>query len=411
MKKRSLLLAGAAFATAIALTACSGGGTDASSGSDNSMGWSIWVSGTEDQAAWQKVADTVATENDGLTLNIQGAPFTDYWTKLRTQLSTGSAPCIVTLQSLRAANYTDVILPLDDLVKSNDVDLSEFDQTALDGMTVDGKLYALPYDTGPVLMFYNKDMFDAAGVTEPAAGWTTDEFEAAGAALKAQGKTLFAPTVEDMYLQSLVLGYNGGRVISEDGSLDATNAKFADGLDWINSLVEQGYATQASAESTADEGAFANGQVATYIDGPWSLLNQKGVVPFNLGVVTIPRGDSPASGFAAGSGFGISKECADPDKAFAAIQTMTSEPVLESLAAAGRAFPSRTAAQASWFEAADIPGVDEVMATAQEGSVPLPGNKDSDQLNNLFAQYAIQAINGQSSGADVLQEISSQLPK
>ncbi len=86
----------------------------------------------EDKAAWQKVADTVKSE-DGITLTIQGAPFENYFTKLSTQLTTGGAQCVVSMQSLRTANYTSSLLPLDDLAKQDGVDLSAFDQTALDG--------------------------------------------------------------------------------------------------------------------------------------------------------------------------------------------------------------------------------------------------------------------------------------
>lgn len=408
MKKRVSAAVALAAASVLALSACSGGGgTDAQS--DKALTWSMWIAGQEDQAAWQTVADAVKTADD-IDVTIQGAPFTDYWTKLRTQLSAGSAPCIVTIQSLRAANFTDVLLPLDDLAKEAGVDLTEFDSTALDAMKVDGDLYALPYDTGPIIMFYNKDLFAAAGVAEPTPDWTVDDFEAAGAALKAAGTTLFAPSVEDLFLESTVLAYNGGRVVTEDGALDVTNADFADGLDWIAGLVKEGYATEASSDGSADDNAFINGQVATYADGPWSLLNTKSKATFDLGVTTLPAG-AGATTFSAGSGFGISKECANPEAAFTAIQTMTSEETLSKLGEEGRAFPARTAAQQAWFDNAGIDGVQEAFAAAQTGSVPLPGNKDSDQLAQLFSQYAIQAVNGQASSSDILSQISSQLPQ
>ncbi|MBD8104346.1 ABC transporter substrate-binding protein [Plantibacter sp. CFBP 8775] len=402
------LMAGAAMAGVLALTACSGGSATGSQTAE-SLVWSMWIAGQEDQAAWQTVADEVKS-SDKIDVTIQGAPFSDYWTKLRTQLSAGTAPCIVTVQSLRAANYTDVLLPLDDLAKSSGTALDEFDATALDAMKVDGKLYALPYDTGPLVMFYNKDLFAEAGVAEPKPGWTVDDFEAAGEALKSAGKQLYAPSAEDLYLESMILSYNGGRVVSEDGSLDVTNAKFAAGLEWISGLVKDGYATPASADSSADDNAFINGQAATYVDGPWSLINTKAKATFDVGVVTLPAGSAPTT-FSAGSGFGVSKECKYPEQAYQAITTMTSEDVLSTLGKEGRAFPARTTAQGAWFDNAGIDGVEESFAAAQDGSVPLPGNKNSDQLAQLMSQYAIQAMNGQQSGAEVLDQISSQLPK
>jgi multiple sugar transport system substrate-binding protein len=411
MKRKILVGAAVAVSAALALSGCSSSGGSSGSQSAKALTWGMWIAGNADQAAWQKVADSADAGQSGLKVTIQGAPFNDYWTKLRTQLSTGSAPCIVSLQSLRAANYTDQLLPLDSLAKKNKTDLTAYDSTALTGMKVDGKLYALPYDTGPYLMFYNADMFKEAGVAAPKPGWTVSDFEAAGAALKAKGKTLFASTVEDLGLESSVLAYNGGRVISEDGTLDATNPKFEKGLDWLASLVKKGYALPASADGSNDDNEFVSGQAATYSDGPWSLITQKAKAKFTLGVTTLPVGDSTQTTFSAGSGFGISKQCKYPDQAYKAITSMTSEKTLGQLAAAGRAFPGRTAVQKDWFDNAKITGAQDVFDTALKGAVPLPGNKNSDQLGQLFAQYGIQAVNGQQSGEKVMSQISSQLPK
>ncbi len=410
MNRRAL--AALALGATLPLAACGGGSSGVSStasgGTTDALTWSMWISGKEDQTAWQKVADTAS--DGGAKITIQGAPFNDYWTKLRTQLSGSDAPCIVTIQSLRAADFTDVLLPLDDLATQKGTKLDEFDTTALDGMKVDGKVYALPYDTGPVVMFYNKDLFKQAGVTEPKVGWTAAEFEAAGEKFKAGGKQLFAPTVEDLFLESQVLAYNGGRVVTTDGALDASSAAFAQGLDWDASLVAKGYAPQVSADPTADDNAFVNGQVATYVDGPWSLLSTKAKAKFDLGVTSLPAGSAPAT-FSAGSGFGISKKCQYPDQAFAAIQKMTSPEVLSDLGKQGRAFPARTASQSAWYDNAGIDGVKPTFEAVQKSSVPLPGNKSSDELSQLFTQYGIQAVNGQSSGADTMQQIASQLPQ
>jgi multiple sugar transport system substrate-binding protein len=408
MQRRFIAGFAAAAAVTLVLTGCSSGSSAGGSQSEDALTWSMWIAGKEDKAAWQKVADTVKSE-DGITLTIQGAPFENYFTKLSTQLSAGGAQCVVSMQSLRAANYTTSLLPLDDLAKQQKIDLSAFDSTALDGMKVDGKLYGLPYDTGPIMMFYNKDLFKQAGVAEPKPGWSVDDFEAAGAALKAKGITELGSTVADLNLESMVYGYNGGRVITSEGKIDATDAEFADGLDWLGSLVEKGYATQASSDSSTPGNDFAAGKVAMYTDGPWSLISQKAKVQFDLGVTTLPAGTSGPSTFAAGSGFGVSKQCKYPEQALKAVQTMTSEKVLTSLAEDGRAFPARTAAQDAWYSSAGIDGAEAALEAALAKSSPLLGNKQSDQLSQLFTQYALQAVNGQTSGKETLSSIAGQL--
>ncbi|WFR67157.1 hypothetical protein P9139_00345 [Curtobacterium flaccumfaciens] len=88
---------------------------------------------------------------------------------------------------------------------------------------------------------------------------------------------------------------------------------------------------------------------------------------------------------------------------------MTSEKVLTSLAEQGRAFPGRTAAQQAWYDNTGIDGVEDTLKAALDKAVPLPGNKQSDQLSQLFAQYGLQAVNGQTSGKETMSSIASQL--
>ena len=88
---------------------------------------------------------------------------------------------------------------------------------------------------------------------------------------------------------------------------------------------------------------FVGGKAAMQLNGPWSLIDTKGKVKFQLGIAPIPAG-ADGSKITAGSGFGISRSCKTPDAAFQAIMSMTSEKPLTTLAAAGRAYPARIAA-------------------------------------------------------------------
>ncbi|MHC6222652.1 extracellular solute-binding protein [Arthrobacter sp. MMS24-S77] len=153
------------------------------------------------------------------------------------------------------------------------------------------------------------------------------------------------------------------------------------------------------------------GNTAMSIDGPWSLLDVKAKAKFKVGVTTLPAGPGGGKTFSAGSGWGISKQCATPDKAFAALKEMTGDKVLGDLAAAGRALAARTAQQPKWIDNAGIPGVAETLKSAEATAVPMPSNTNSDQLGQLFNQYLVKSINGQQSAADVMKDIAAQLPR
>ncbi|XAS67615.1 sugar ABC transporter substrate-binding protein [Micrococcaceae bacterium Sec5.7] len=411
--RKEALAAGALALGLIGLAGCSSSPSTTTADGKTAMNWAMWVGGTEDQNAWQKIADDTSATLGDVKITLQGSTFADHFTKMSTQLSSNTAPCLVATQSLRTGQLAPGMLPLDDLVKSNNVDLGAFDQSMIQGLTVDGKLYALPYDVGPVVMFYNKDMFAAAGVPEPKSGWTADEFLAASKKLTSGGKYAIAPNSSDIFVESQVLAYNGGRIVKDDSSIDASNADFATGLQWVSDLTNKEKVSPQlpGGDPSFSGNQFLSGRTAMSIDGPWSVLDTKSKAKFKVGVTTLPAGPGGGKTYSAGSGWGISKQCPTPDKAFAALKVMTGEKVLGELATSGRAFAARTAEQSKWIDNAGIPGVGDALIGALKTAIPLPGSPNGDQLGKLLDQYLVKSINGQQSASDVMKDVASQLPK
>lgn len=411
--RKEALLAGVLALGLLGVTSCGTGNAPSNADGKTDMTWAMWVGGTADQAAWQKVADTVNEKVPDVNVTLQGSTFADYFTKMSTQLSSNSAPCLVAVQSLRTAALKDGLLPLNDLVKKNNVNLGDFDKSMITGLSADGNLYALPYDVGPMVMFYNKDMFKAAGLADPKPGWTTDEFLADAKKLSGSGKYAIAQNSADLNIESQVLAYNGGRVVDSNGTINASDPQFAKGLQWVSDLtnVEKVAAPIAGGDTSFSSNEFLAGSTAMHIDGPWSLLDAKAKAKFNIGITTLPAGPSGTATFSAGSGWGISQSCKTPDLAFKALETMTGPDMLGELATEGRALSARTAEQANWFKHAGIPGADATIKAASSTAVPMPSSPNSDQLGQLFNQYLVKSFNGQESAAGVMKDIASQLPQ
>jgi multiple sugar transport system substrate-binding protein len=169
---------GAAVALAGAMTllaGCAGGG-GASATSDSTLAMYTWVSSQSDRDQWESFVSLAQKEDPDLKITIDGPSFADYWTKVKTTLSGSNPPCILTTQAARAQELEGLLMPLDDLIKKNKIDTSVFDESMLKGMTVDGTIRALPYDAEPLVMYYNADLFTAAGLTPPGATYTRDQF-------------------------------------------------------------------------------------------------------------------------------------------------------------------------------------------------------------------------------------------
>ncbi|MDH6622554.1 multiple sugar transport system substrate-binding protein [Streptomyces sp. LBL] len=391
-----------------------GSGDQNSGGSQEANGavtltWSMWASGTEDRNAWQKVADEVHAENPKIRIKLDTSPFTDYFTKLGTRLAGGSAPCIVSMQSLRTGGYTDGMLPLGDLIAKNKLDIGSFNQSIIEGLASGGKQYALPYDFGSLVVTYNKDMFKAAGIPEPKVGWSMAEFEAAAKKLTRNGKYGFVAYPVDLYMFPMLLSRTGAEPVGEDGKLALTGKTMGTAFDWYSGLSakERVAPKVPGVDNTFPDTQFLNGNAAMSVNGPWSVLSLKGQAKFGVGLATIPAGPDGTKTFSAGSGFGISSSCKYPDQAFQAIRTMTSAKVLGELGAEGRAFPARTAVQDQWYKNA-FPGAQEVIDAANKSATPFKTTNNWDQVTKLLAQYGVQAFNGQESGESALEQVQQQ---
>ncbi|HZX01355.1 sugar ABC transporter substrate-binding protein [Kribbella sp.] len=409
--RRWLTAAGAVLALT-AVAACgggNGGGSGSGSADKADLTWQFWIGGTADQAAWQKVADQAHTDHSGITVKLQGTDWNNYWSKIGTLLASGKAPCIIGMQSLRLASYANAMLPLDDLMKKYGLKTEDFDKPIMDGLKSDGKQVAIPYDSGPMVIFYNKDEFKAAGVPDPKPGWTMADFEAAAKKLTTGGRTGLVTSPGDLGVASWVRTLTGAEPLA-DGKLNLTDSKFVDGFTtYANFVRTDKIAPQVpSGNSDFETTQFTSGKSAMQLNGPWSLIDTLGKVKFNLGIAPIPAGPDGSKTFTAGSGFGISRSCKSPDAAFQAIMSMTSEKPLTTLASAGRAYPARTAAHPAWFTAAKIPEAKEVIDYASQNSVPLITSKNWVQVNDLLTRFGTQALNGEIPPDQALKTIQDQ---
>lgn len=395
---------------AIVTSGCSGDGGDGSASADSAdLTFQFWIGGNEDQAAWQRVADHVKQEHPGITVKLQGTSWENYWSKIGTQLAGGDVPCIVGMQSLRLSSYGKALRPIDDLMSKYGVKPEEFDKGILDGLKHDGKQVALPYDTGPMVVFYNRDAFAKAGVPEPKPGWTLDQFRSAATKLTTAGRYGFVTSPGDLSTLPWVLTMSGARPV-RDGALALTAPDFVDGYRQYVDLVQKDKIAPEVPNASSDfpTNQFSSGKAAMMVDGPWSVINMKSQVKFSLGIAPIPAGPDGSKSYTAGSGFGISRACKTPDAAFKAIASMTGPQPLSQLAAAGRAYPSRPAAQDAWYKAAEIAGARETLTFAASHSTPLVTSNNWVKTADLYGRFGVQAINGDLPADQALKMVQDQ---
>ncbi|MFD5129625.1 ABC transporter substrate-binding protein [Streptomyces olindensis] len=397
----------AAVAAALAGTLVMACGAD---DSPKTLTWSMWADGGEEQRVWQQFADRVSLEDPQITIKLETSSFGDYFAELGTRLDSGDAPCIVSMQALRTTGYTRGMLPLDDLIARNKFDVTDFDKSVMEGLSADGKQYALPYDVGPVILTYNKDMFRDAGVPEPSPGWTLAEFESAARELTGHRRYGFVAAPQDLWMFSMVLTKTGAQPTDGAGHLRLTTPALVNGVQWYADLAaRKKVAPQVPAADPAfADREFLSGKVAMGTSGPWALLNLKNQAGFQVGLATLPAGPDGSRTYSSGSGFGIAKSCPDPDRAFKAITLMTATRQLEWLGGVGRAYPSRESAQHAWYENARLAGAREVLEAANATATPLRTTENWERVNELLNQHGDKLFSGASSAEQVLEQVQRQ---
>ncbi len=225
----------------------------------------------------------------------------------------------------------------------------QFLQVALDGFTLGGQLYGMPYAIENMALFRNVDL-----VPEAPATW--DDLLAAGAALQASGDVTYALALEDNgYKVYPILTSFGGYIFgrSEDGTWDPTNLGVGgqgmiDAGNWIAENVAAGLISPSANDADTAQTLFATSEVPFLLTGPWALdqIRESGI---NYGISPFPSGGQPFAGI---QGFMISafSENALLSQAFLT-EFVATEEVMQQLYVAG----DRASAFLPVFEATDDP--------------------------------------------------------
>ena len=388
------------------LAGCGGSGQGASSG-PVTLTWFMWSGSPQEVQAWQHDASLVTQKYPNIHIKFETADFNNYWTKLETEAASGSLPDIVSLQSLRTAGFSSALRPLDSYVQQSKFDLSAFDPGIIKGLTSQGQLRALPYDFGPLVMFYNKDLFQKYHVPLPSANWTYADFlQDAQQLTHGNDYGFVATSYPDAWLPFALA--NGAKYLTSDGKLDLTNPQLADAFQNYAKLVYQYHVapTISVPQATQTPSLWQAGHIAMVVDGPWDLINDKQTVNFKFGIVPLPRQQSAVT-LTAGSGFGISATTQHPDDAWKAVSVLTGADAEQYLATQGRAFSARTAQQQYWYKNA-VPGSQATLQQAISESAPYVTTSNWNQASTLIAQYGVNVLSGQQTAVQALQQVQTQ---
>jgi multiple sugar transport system substrate-binding protein len=144
-------------------------------------------------------------------------------------------------------------------------------------------VYAIPQDTGPIAMFYRKDLFDAAGLKVPT---TWDEYAQDAAIIKSKGAYITNFPKTDVNWFAGMVWQNGGQWFQNDGktwTVDLTNAKSTQVADYWQKLIDSGEVSKLASFSDEWNKSFDDGQQWTWISAVWGASTLQSGAPSTSG--------------------------------------------------------------------------------------------------------------------------------
>jgi multiple sugar transport system substrate-binding protein len=384
MKRRAALRTMAVFAAAsvgIALTAC-GSDTEQQGSADSAdLVMSIWGS-TNDTKTYQQRADAYTAAHPGVKVTVKNIPIENYDQQVDTMIAGGSSPDIILVDSTRgpALASRGAILDLTPRIQSAGLKLEDtVDASRVNGYNLKGKQFALPDRGGNLVFYYNKTMFEKAGVPLPKAGWTWDEFTAAARKLTIVegGRTTQYGVAIDNWPQAVesVARSFGGTILNEALDQPAIDSpEFRRALQTYQDLAAK-LKVSPTLQDYADFGQnvnrdalFAQGKTAMIWAGLWDIPDfvQQGL---SFGIAPPPSVD-PANPtmMAFGTGLAVGSRSKQQDAAWEVVKHMFSVEGQRPIVANQQDVPSARALIPEW-EKALPPGVSYAELTKASNQV------------------------------------------
>ncbi|WP_137152649.1 sugar ABC transporter substrate-binding protein [Devosia sp. FKR38] len=280
------------------------------------------------------IADTFSKEfneqNTDIQIEYRAIPFDDLVNETLRAFATGNAPDIVSFDNPDFALFSSrgAMLDITDRVKASEIiGKAQYFEGPLNSVSWDGKLFGVPKYTDTIGVFYNKDMFAKAGITEPPQTWAQFAEYAeklTDTANKVYGATFSAKAGEEGTFQFLpIIQASGG------GYKEVNTAGAAEVLDLWKKMVDNGWAskdvlTMGQWDST---GTFNSGNAAMAVSGPWEIDRMVEDAKFDWGVTLLPTITEGGERSSALGGFdwGIMSTTQHPDEAFKVLEYYVSQ--------------------------------------------------------------------------------------
>ncbi|TCO54056.1 ABC transporter substrate-binding protein [Actinocrispum wychmicini] len=294
----NVALAVVAAAGLLVSSGCGSSGSDAGSGP---VKLTLLTGFTgPDAPAYQALVDDFNSAHPRIQVTMDVQPWDAIGQKLPAAWATGQGPDLATPNFDPGVifNYirTNSVLALEPAVGDGDtkINASAFPSAVAKAFTVDGHLYAVPANLASVALYYNKEMFKAAGIAEPPR--TADEFVAAAKKLTIGGAkpTQYGISLADhqtIQMWPILQWMAGGDIAGADGCATINSSASVQALRTWADLVANDHVSPVGQTGSDADTLFSAKKAAMELNGPWAAagFRKAGV---DVGIAPVPVGSA-----------------------------------------------------------------------------------------------------------------------
>jgi raffinose/stachyose/melibiose transport system substrate-binding protein len=258
----------------------------------------FWSWRVEDKWAYDQIIAGYVAENPGVEIEFQTFEAATYNTVLTTALTAGQAPDIIHVRAyggFEAVAAPGYLLPLDDKVPA----LADFPQLALDGQRLrrDGRIYAVPFASQTLVLYYNTDIFEELGLELPR---TWEEFLATAQVIQEAGYIPIANGTATPWMNEVLMGVFAPNFYGETffdeiiaGETTFEDPRFVAALEKLLELRPYLAPQHQGVDYPTAQNLFVNELAAMFAGGSWEIANFRNLNPeLNFGVMAPPAAEA-----------------------------------------------------------------------------------------------------------------------
>lgn len=395
------------------LAGCGGGNDGGKSGGKTKLALGIWDE--NQRPAMEKMVEAYEKENEDVTVEIQLTPYkgSEYWTKLEAAATGGKAPDVFWINVLHADAYVEggILADLTDAVKESDIQ-ENFPETLVENYVRDGKNYAVPKDFDTNALWYNKEMFDNAGVAYPTDDMTYEDLLKTAEDLKAaglgEGVYPFACPVDFQTWYYQTVFANDGWILNEDKTETGyEDPKTQEGIQcWIDMIEKDLSPSAAALSETTPDAMFQGEQVAMNFAGSYMVPEyaSNDVVKGKIDCVEIPTFNGVEDNCINGLGYAVFEGSKNKDAAADFAIWLGSAEAMKIQGETGVVISARTDAQ-KYFAEANADYNLAAYTNHSDKAYPLPVCNVAAELYDMEANYLKQAFAGEKTLEEACKEL------